>query len=161
MEILKCMLRASVFDTNAIVNFAVKNRFLTDVTAFIALEPNDTTHFLKNPKDESGIPMTAVDAAQKVLLQDRFLLTPLISGTQVMFMIKAPQTGMVTLKIFNLSGREIAGQTRSISAGTAEYFTCQRSLFAKGMYVAIAQYVPAGGKEGMGAQRRMERFVVK
>jgi len=42
-------------DTTEIVQLAMRYRLLCDFTALIALEPNDTIHFMKNPFNESGL----------------------------------------------------------------------------------------------------------
>lgn len=42
-------------DTSAIVSLAMRYRLLCDFTAFIALEPNDTLHFMRNPYDETKL----------------------------------------------------------------------------------------------------------
>jgi hypothetical protein len=42
-------------DTTEIVQLAMRYHLLCDFTALIALEPNDTIRFMKNPFDESGL----------------------------------------------------------------------------------------------------------
>jgi hypothetical protein len=48
-EPLKQLLDATVRDTAAIAQLAVRNRLLCEYTAFLALEPNDTLHLIQDP----------------------------------------------------------------------------------------------------------------
>ena len=48
-------------DTVAIVKLAQQFNLLCDYTALIALEPNDTLHFMQHPFDESKYPATPVE----------------------------------------------------------------------------------------------------
>ena len=54
-EELNNLFNLPVKDTSAIVQLAMRYRLLCDYTALIALEPNDTIHFMKNPFDESRV----------------------------------------------------------------------------------------------------------
>jgi hypothetical protein len=158
-EVLKRMLLADRLDTNAIIAFAVRHRLLTDITAFIALEPDDTTHFMTDPKDESTIGRTMVTEGITLPSADQFVfLKPLIGGT-IQFFFKTMKNGIVAIKIFNLAGKEITGRTWTAMPGTMEHYTCSRALFGTGVYLAIAQYIPAAGKGPI--QRKIERFTIR
>ncbi len=56
-ELLKEKFLYSSADTAGIVATAVRNNLLSDYTAFLCLEPNDTIHPLTNPYDETRIPV--------------------------------------------------------------------------------------------------------
>jgi hypothetical protein len=156
LQVLKQLLNASSFDTSAIVAFAVKNRFLTDFTAFIALEPNDTTHFMKDPKDESGIP-TEVKISGKDKLMNLFEFIKI--GNFPVFKLKAAQSGTVRIMIFDLSGREIFSQSIWLTSGKYEQVSLTSSALAKGTYIAVAHFNPSNGIGVV--YRRIERFIIR
>jgi hypothetical protein len=160
VEVLKRMLLADPFDTTAVINFAVQNRLLTDVTAFIALEPDDTTHFMTDPKDESDIgPRTRIGLNGASVSKELFVFMKQIINNQISFTFSTCMTGTVVIKIFNLMGREITGKVQAMVPEKPEYFTCPRGLFARGVYIVVAQYTPDSHK--VGVQRKIERFTIR
>ncbi|NUN10871.1 MAG: T9SS type A sorting domain-containing protein [Ignavibacteriaceae bacterium] len=56
-ELLKEKMILSSWDTLNIVSLAMQNRLLSDYTAFLCLEPNDTIEPMINPYDETRIPV--------------------------------------------------------------------------------------------------------
>jgi hypothetical protein len=160
IEILKRMLLAEPFDTNRIIAFAVQNRLLTDVTAFLALEPDDTTHFMKDPKDESDIgPRTGIKALVSMASEEQFQFKKQIVGSQILFTFRATMAGTVVIKIYNLAGREIMSHARAVTSGKSDYITCQSSQFAQGVYIAVARFTP--DRSNCSVQRKIERFTVQ
>jgi hypothetical protein len=65
-ENLKGMLLNNSTDTSGIVSQALKYNLLCDYTGLIALEPNDTIHFMINPLDESllSVKVESMNATQ-------------------------------------------------------------------------------------------------
>jgi hypothetical protein len=160
IEVLKRMLLADPFDTTAVINFAVKNRLLTNVTAFIALEPDDTTHYMVNPEDESNIgPRTRIKGKGPALSKELFMFIKQITNNQISFVFSASMPGTVIVKVFNLIGREITSKMQTMVPGKSEYFICQPSLFARGVYIVVAKYTPVS--HNVGVQRKIERFTIQ
>jgi len=56
-EKLKTMFMYSSTDTAGIVKLAMKYNLVCDYTGLIALEPNDTIHYMIDPFDETGLPV--------------------------------------------------------------------------------------------------------
>ena len=105
-EDLNIMLAYSSYDTLAIVNLAKEYKLLCDYTAFIALEPNDTLHYMYKPFDESG--MTAVaedDSQQKDTVIVQVYPNPFNSQTIVKF--KLNEFSKVSVTVYNLLGQKI------------------------------------------------------
>jgi hypothetical protein len=158
-EVLKRMLLAERLDTSAIIAFAIRHRLLTDITAFIALEPDDTTHFMTDPKDESNIGRTEVAEGITLPSAEQFVFMKPLIGSTIQFFFKTIISGTVIIKIFNLAGKEITGRSWTAMPGTMEHYTCPRALFGTGVYLVVAQHIPAAGKGPV--QRKIERFTIR
>jgi hypothetical protein len=95
-------------DTAAIVRLALQYHLLTNYTALLALEPNDTIHFMKNPFDESGL--TAVNGIPPEIVKDSLALftypNPFNSQTNIVVKTKSPS--IVTISIYNILGQLVA-----------------------------------------------------
>ena len=104
-EELKDLFRTSSYDTTAIVNIAMKYRLLCDYTAFLALEPNDTLHFMRNPNDEGGYTTSVKDTNKTD--KDTVILNiypnPFNIQTSISVSVKAPS--VVKISVYNIMGQ--------------------------------------------------------
>jgi hypothetical protein len=95
-------------DTIAIVKIAIKNRLLCDFTAMLALEPNDTLHFLRNPFDESGLVSgvadDVVDDADSI--EAGVFPNPFNSTTTLT--VRTKRFADIRLEIYNILGQKMA-----------------------------------------------------
>ncbi len=120
-ERLRDLLNQSPRDTAAIVAMAMRYRLLCDFTALIALEPNDTLHFLKDPLDESGI--TGVQATENAEEDSLMLLAypnPFNSQTRIVTTIA--RRSLVSIEVYNILGQLVrALVTEEIAEGRRSY----------------------------------------
>jgi hypothetical protein len=111
-EKLNDFFKYNIRDTSAIVRLALKYNILCDYTALIALEPNDTLHFMKDPYDEGGI-ITLVSNTDTS--SDSLLLSvypnPFNIQTSIKLNIKTPS--LVDLIIYNILGQEVIALSNS------------------------------------------------
>lgn len=102
-EKIKDLYAASPLDTAQIVRLGVKYNLLCDFTALIALEPNDTLHFMKDPLDETIF--TGVD--EEKLESDSLGLSvypnPFNSMTRIKVSIR--NASAVYIRIYNILGQ--------------------------------------------------------
>ena len=120
-ERLRDLLNQSPRDTAAIVAMAMRYRLLCDFTALIALEPNDTLHFLKDPLDESGI--TGVQTTENAEADSLMLLAypnPFNSQTRIVATIA--KRALVSIEVYNILGQLVrALVTEEMAEGRRSY----------------------------------------
>jgi hypothetical protein len=106
-ELLLEKLAAAARDTAAIVKLAKQFNLLCDYTALIALEPNDTLHYMHNPFDESKYPLTPVE--QKTAAADSFSLTvfPNPFNEQTSLEINLVTLSEVEIAVYNVRGQTV------------------------------------------------------
>jgi hypothetical protein len=111
-EELKYMLLNTPTDTAGIVSKAVDNNLVSDYTALLCLEPNDTIHPLINPFDESILLSvelisydTALDSVFNYALEQNYP-NPFNPVTTISYSF--PSSGRVQLKIYNMIAEEVA-----------------------------------------------------
>lgn len=91
-------------DTSGIVALAMRYRLLCDFTALLALEPNDTIHFLKNPFDESLLDVARIiDESMADSLTLVSYPNPFNNQTSIVVHIK--NQASVNVGIYNLLGQ--------------------------------------------------------
>jgi hypothetical protein len=104
-EKLKDLFANTSYDTAQIVSLALKYRLLCDYTALLALEPNDTLHFLHNPNDEGNY--TSVknknDKADSLSLD--IFPNPFNNSTTIIVSVEKPSA--VSLEIYNILGQKV------------------------------------------------------
>ena len=104
-EKIKDLFATASFDTTQIVNLALRYRLLCDYTAFIALEPNDTIHFMQNPNDEGDYTYINDKLDQTDTLSLDIFPNPFNIQTSIVLNVKIPSN--VTVEIFNILGQRV------------------------------------------------------
>lgn len=103
-EKLKEMFIETSYDTSAIVKLAIQYNLLCDYTALIALEPNDTLHFMKNPFDEDRLVFVELDSDDDVDSLN-FDIYPNPFNSQTNITLNIPYPSEVKLNIYNIRGQ--------------------------------------------------------
>ncbi len=142
-EKLKDLFINSSFDTAQIVRLALKYNLLCDYTALLALEPNDTLHFMRNPNDEGGY--TTDIAKEDTAAADSLSLdvypNPFNTQTAILLNLKSPSS--VKLQIFNILGQLVRELDDSPSvSGRLKYIWDGRNAYnesvSSGIYLVRA-----------------------
>jgi hypothetical protein len=116
-EHLRDLFAAKPRDTVAIVKLAVRNRLLCDFTAFIALEPNDTLHFMRDPFDESmmtEVPLPPVEASPDSV---SLAISPNPFHRQTIIAYSIKGQASVRIAVYDMLGREVRVLESSATAG--------------------------------------------
>jgi hypothetical protein len=96
----------ATFDTSQIVSLALQYRLLCDYTAFIALEPNDTIHYMKNPNDEGSYTTGVKDENDKTdSLSLDIYPNPFNNATSII--VSVPAASEITLELYNILGQRV------------------------------------------------------
>ncbi len=105
---LNNMFQYSSQDTAGIIKQALKYNLLCDYTSLIALEPNDTIHFMVNPFDESGlVPNDVTNLPDKTdSLGLSIYPNPFNPSTRVSVSLLNPSSLKIT--VYDILGREVA-----------------------------------------------------
>ncbi len=136
-EKLKELFAYSVFDTAQIITTALKYHLLCDYTALIALEPNDTIHFLKDPLDEPDLTFIN-DEPKNDTLQVSVYPNPFNSQTKIL--VNVPSLSKVNIYLYNIlgqlvktitEGEEISGRKSYIWNGEDSH----NSAVSSGIYL--------------------------
>ena len=104
-EKLKDLFTNTSYDTAQIVSLALNYRLLCDYTAFLALEPNDTLHFLHNPNNEGGYTRVKDSNEKTDSLSLDIYPNPFNSSTMIVVSTETPSR--VTLEIYNIIGQKV------------------------------------------------------
>jgi hypothetical protein len=103
-ENLRDLFNQHTKDTSSIVKLAMRYRLLCDYTALLALEPNDTIHFMKNPFDESLLDVKhLIDESLSDSLTLSSFPNPFNNQTSIVVMIK--NTSRVNVSVYNMLGQ--------------------------------------------------------
>lgn len=115
-------------DTSEVVQLSLRYNLLTDFTALLALEPNDTFHFLRDPLDEGGLSGLADLQEISDSISIAVFPNPFNNMTTIKFIIKNPSNVLGTIynilgeKVFDLTERfNISGEHRVIWYGKNNY----------------------------------------
>jgi hypothetical protein len=108
-EKLKFLFANAAYDTAQIVQVALTYNLLCDYTALLALEPNDTIHFLSDPYDESGFP-TGID----VSIEDSIIVSvyPNPFNNQVKIVLNLSSSSQASIFVYNILGQLITTITQ-------------------------------------------------
>ncbi|MBE2279981.1 MAG: T9SS type A sorting domain-containing protein [Ignavibacteriaceae bacterium] len=140
------------FDTATVVNMAIDANILFRFSAMICLEPNDTTHPLINPWDESNL----TDIIEDLVNQDTVFTfdvypNPFNSQTKISFNLTEIST--IRLEIFDITGRlvtTLADGEYSTGRQTFSWNTVNNSNegLSSGIYFVrlITNGISTGGK---------------
>src|SRR6185369_17511523 len=104
-------------DTQQILRIAIQNRLVCDYTAMLALEPNDTLHFMHNPFDESryalGVHDDPADGVDSLTVEA--FPNPFNSSTTLR--VTTRLVSDVGIGIYDMLGRRVADYGERSSAG--------------------------------------------
>lgn len=101
-EKIKDLFANAGYDTSQIVSIALKYNLLCDYTALIALEPNDTIHFLDDPFDEGKLTNVENEVANDSL-QVSIYPNPFNSTTKILVSVMIPSR--VNIYVYNILGQ--------------------------------------------------------
>lgn len=128
-----------------IIDLSLKNRVLTDYTAFLALEPSDTVHASKNLYDESVL-VTVEEIKQDSIQTDlnfNAFPNPFNTTTNLEFSIPPDiKSSVIKLIIFNITGQMVRSFEIPIVPDKRKYFIMwnglneQRNQISSGIYIA-------------------------
>jgi hypothetical protein len=155
-EKLKELFAYSVFDTAQIVATALEYHLLCDYTALIALEPNDTLHFMKDPLDEPALGFIDGEAENDTL-EVSVYPNPFNSQTKILVLV--PSLSKVNIYIYNIlgqlvktitEGEEIAGRKSYLWNGVDSH----NSAVSSGIYLLRVELKDiASGRESYFAHK--------
>jgi len=138
-EVLNDMFNADNLDTLGIVNLAIQHNLLTDFTALLALEPNDTLHFMENPFDEGGL--TAIEEDSQTdsdSLSVEVYPNPFNNQVKVKLVLNEPSN--INISIYNILGQKVIDIERNKNAKNSYSFIWNgKNSF--GMSVATGLYI--------------------
>ena len=122
-EKLKDKFNAGGKDTAGIVKLAMQYNLLTDYTALLALEPNETNHFMKDPFDESRLldveRLVGESLADSLTLQS--YPNPFNSRTTIA--VNVSRQSVLNLCIYNILGQLVKVlASNDMLAGRKVYF---------------------------------------
>ncbi len=119
-EHINDIMNASPIDTSEIVKLSLYHNLLTDFTALLALEPNDTIKFMRNPFDESELTYVD-DFTQK---QDSVLLSvyPNPFNSQVVIKFQVNSQSIISASIYNALGQLVYGFNERIPSNGIQTF---------------------------------------
>jgi len=104
-EKLKDEFNAGGEDTAGIVQLAMQYNLLTDYTALIALEPNDTLHNPQNPSDTppaSAVPHLSDESAADSLMLQTY---PNPFNSRMSIVVNIQQPSILDICVFNILGQ--------------------------------------------------------
>ncbi|MCF8261333.1 MAG: T9SS type A sorting domain-containing protein [Melioribacteraceae bacterium] len=120
-EKINDLFRVAPIDTSEIVRLSLFHNLLTDYTALLALEPDDSLKFLADPSDESAI--TAIDEFNPELDSTIISAYPNPFNNLVTFQVELKSDSRISAKIYNSLGQEVAVVTDAIhSSGIIKLF---------------------------------------
>jgi hypothetical protein len=158
-EKLKEMLIENSEDTSAIVKLAIQYNLLCDYTALIALEPNDTLHFMKNPFDEDKLVFVELDEeADQDSLNLEIYPNPFNSQTKIKLDIL--YSSKVNINIYNIRGQLVKELANKNAFEGSEVFTWdgRNSSFqnvSSGLYFVSVQIINNQTKDSITKVKRI------
>lgn len=132
----------AVIDTAKIVNLAIEHNLLTDFTALLALEPNDTIHFIENPYDEGGLTVVE-DNKNEISDSLRIDVYPNPFNNQVQIKLFVRNESKLNLTIYNILGQKIVS-IASNKTFSGSYSYTWRGQNSFGNYVSTGVYILRG-----------------
>ena len=112
-EVIRALRTNTPSDTVAILKTSVAYRVLTEFTSFIALEPNDTTHFLTNAPDEGNIGQPTTLQSKAHVQDSLSWISRIDHGGMISFDLRVPGDGNIDVALFDTRGRLAHGWKRN------------------------------------------------
>lgn len=106
-ERMQWIYEEAIYDTLHLINLSMQHNLLCDYTALIALEPNDTLHYMLNPEDESDL--TSIDEEEEIEMVDSLALDvfPNPFNSQTTIALSLPNRSDMTVRVYNILGQEV------------------------------------------------------
>ena len=107
------MFTTEPIDTASIVSLSIQYNLLTDYTALLALEPNDSLHFMKDPNDESEL--TDIKLLDELTNHDSTFIDvyPNPFNNQASISFNMAERSLVNISIYNILGQKIIDLVKS------------------------------------------------
>jgi hypothetical protein len=137
-------------DTLAIVNLAMKHNLLTDFTALLALEPNDTLHFMTDPFDESGLTDIEDDDSSDSLSVEVF---PNPFNSLVNIKLTVSETSNIKVSVYNILGQKVI-ELESGNVVENSYSLIWNGKNSLGQSVATGLYILRVDVEGVYSKQK-------
>lgn len=112
-ERLNEMFTTEPIDTAGIVSLSIQYNLLTDYTALLALEPNDSLHFMEEPNDESEL--TDIKLLDEEANNDSTFIEvyPNPFNNQASISFNMAERSLVNISIYNILGQKIIDLVKS------------------------------------------------
>ena len=104
-EKIKNLFNINPVDTAQIVALAIKHNLLCNFSAMLALEPNETIHFMKDPFDESGL-LSVKDDIKSDSVSCSIYPNPFNLSTRIM--VNLLNQSKLQIEIYDILGRRIS-----------------------------------------------------
>ncbi|NOX66767.1 MAG: T9SS type A sorting domain-containing protein, partial [Chlorobi bacterium] len=144
-EKLKEMFTTEPIDTAGIVALSIKYNLLTDYTALLALEPDSSIHFMKDPFDEGDL--TDVDMIDEQTNYDSTFIEiyPNPFNNQASIAFNMAEKSLVDISIYNILGQKIIDLVKSeYVEGYRKYIwngvNSSGAVTSSGIYFVILHY---------------------
>lgn len=157
IQIMKKMLQAAQLDTQSIINFSIKNRLLNDFTAFLAIEPNDSNFFMRDPFDESKYKVSA----RKVLKSVQTALSLVVKSAGNVLQYSLSGIGKLEMRLFDLNGKCVYSKSFTCSGFLSKQLKIKSLGLANGTYIAVAKFVSSDKRNGNKPVTKIVRFIVR
>jgi hypothetical protein len=102
-EKIKSLLSVIPADTALVVSLGIRHNLLCDFTAMLALEPNDSIHFMKNPFDESPLLVENNEKNDSVFCN--VYPNPFNLSTKITVNISRPSK--INIEVYNILGKRV------------------------------------------------------
>jgi hypothetical protein len=104
-ENIKDIFDVTPVDTAEVVRLSLQYNLLTDFSALLALEPNDTIHFLRDPLDEGGL--TAIENIVEVMDSTVLSVYPNPFNSMATIRLFLKNNSNVSATIYNIMGQKV------------------------------------------------------
>lgn len=155
IQTMRKLLLAEQLDSMAIIDFAIKNRLLNDFTAFLAIEPNDSNFFMRDPFDESQYKTPTRTMVNRI----QSLLSVVIKSNLLQYSLSG--FGKLEIRFFDLSGKCVYSKAFTCSGHLNNSIDIKNLRLAGGTYIAVAKFITSDKNDKNKPITKITRFVAK